>query len=812
MFRDSTFRLATVLCLFLLFCLDRAIEVGNATGFGSPLQLPVTDVTNSTERNIVSSTKINIISSTERKTSKPTERITTNSTVNIALTPKMRSMSKIFDTSVASEVSTENSVFQWLDIEKSMKTTIDSVLKLLLPYIVRMFSTVELSGPCYVSLLKTLFSIRKLKSWAIKMLDASGKISSGIAEGKGTNFGSYDECLNILVTNHRTNKVDFRGKYCFLEFYSPFPTSSDQLDPRLKDSILAELALSAHLASELPGLIALCVPSTCSHEDVETITSTAFQEILPVSVPFCDVKEEVIKLKDEQIGVLCLLGTILLLVVSGTTIDLWKQYQTDNNKIDPKKKRFSQGKIFEVLKSFSLYTNGKQMLNTKVGSGNLGALHGFRFFTMAWVILAHTYMIPSMNTYSQLINFQYAVKDVSFMAVWNSFLQVDTFFFLTGVTLVYTTMKKLKGTNGRLDLVRYVIHRYWRLTPPLMLVISLMFLLPLLSSGPLWSRFVESEIQKCRNTWWANMFYFSNFLYPTNMCISPYWYLAADMQLYLISPVILITLYKWPRMGFVLITFGILASWVSIAVITVWKNFNPSVVLFDPKTNIETGGYIHIRPYTHLGPYCIGMATGYLLLKRRNIRLRPIVVAIGWIVTTVSCSAVVFGAYDWHNGITPNAVVGIIYASIHRTGFTLGLAWITCACVYGYGGPVNALLSWKPFIVLGRLTYMTYLIHPLIIYIRVGTVRENQFFSHFEQVCRFLTYLVLSMNVASFLHLVFEVPFTKLERFLLPQPKNQKSLQNSVKQKEESNGHAISSGTSKCSSDTMENIVVISRL
>ncbi|XP_076320938.1 O-acyltransferase like protein-like [Tachypleus tridentatus] len=817
--RYSMLCLTKISWFLVLFCLYTATEAANTTYLVHPYLLSdignnlsgknlVTlsqkdtksaekDIRNSTEE-ITNPTERNLVNTTERDIISPTKRI-------IRL-QKMRKTSRNVDFSLAPEVTTKTFTHPWLNIEKRMKEMINSILKQFLPNIIRMFSTIELSGPCYSSLLKTAFAVRKLKSWAMKMLDASGKITSGIVEGRATNFGSYDQCLSVIMNNKRTNKVDFRGKYCFLEIHSMFPTAS--LDPRLQDTILGDFAESAHLLEGRSSRTALCLPSTCTDEDVNKIARTAFPDALHVSVPHCDVKRE-LSFSSEQIGVLCLLGALLLLVISGTILDLWKQHQ---HALDPQQTERWQGKCFEVLKSFSFYTNGKQLLNTNVGSGNLGVLHGIRFFTMAWIILAHTYIMPSLRVYSGLVHLQHAVKDVSFMAVWNSLVQVDSFFFLTGVTLVYTTVKKQKGTNGHLNLVRYVIHRYLRLTPPMMLVTSLMFILPLISSGPFWNSVVEREIQKCRNTWWANMFYFSNFLNPRNTCLTPYWYLAADMQLYLISPVVLITLYKWPRMGFGLITFGILSSWVSVAVITLWNGFHPSVVLFDRKTFVEMGSYIHMQPYTHLGPFCIGLTTGYLLLKHRNIKLKPLVVALGWVITTVSCSAVVFGAYDWHNGVKPNVVVGIIYASVHRTVFTLGVAWITCACMYGYGGPVNALLSWKPFIVLGRLSYLCYLIHPVIIYVRAGTVRESQFFSHFEQVCRFISYIVLSMGLASVLYLIFEAPFVKLERFILPQSTLSKSSRSASDKKEENNGQVPPDGMSNYSLKTKENIVTISRL
>ncbi|XP_022258232.1 nose resistant to fluoxetine protein 6-like [Limulus polyphemus] len=350
----------------------------------------------------------------------------------------------------------------------------------------------------------------------------------------------------------------------------------------------------------------------------------------------------------------------------------------------------------------------------------------------------------------------------------------------------------------------------------MMLVISLMFILPLLSSGPFWHRVVEREIQHCRTTWWANMFYFNNFIRKNSSCIPPLWYVAADMQLYLLSPILLVAFSRWPRVGWSLSIIGVVTSWFVIAVITIWKDFPPSnnFLSSDIDKIIDMEFHIHWKPYVHMGPYIVGLTTGYVLLNHQNIKLSPVAVVVGWIVTTLSTLAVVFGAYSWMNGIRPNVVVGILYAAVHRTVFALGLAWITFACFKGYGGPVNALLSWQPFIVLGRLTYMAYLVHSLVIFVVVGTTKERKFFSHFELVCSFLVYLVLSTAISLLLHLVFERPFIKLEQGLFPEPRSLAPAHNSspVNQEEVEIGRVVSLvETARCP-QTNENSIITSKL
>ena len=50
------------------------------------------------------------------------------------------------------------------------------------------------------------------------------------------------------------------------------------------------------------------------------------------------------------------------------------------------------GKAGKALKSFSVYTNARKLLETSMGPDNLGCLHGMRFLSMAWVVLGHTWI------------------------------------------------------------------------------------------------------------------------------------------------------------------------------------------------------------------------------------------------------------------------------------------------------------------------------------------------------------------------------------------------------------------------------------
>ena len=63
----------------------------------------------------------------------------------------------------------------------------------------------------------------------------------------------------------------------------------------------------------------------------------------------------------------------------------------------------------KFLLCFSLYGNGKKLFSTKKSAGTIGCINGIRFFSMAWVVLGHSFysgtLIPWKNTF--------AIADVS---------------------------------------------------------------------------------------------------------------------------------------------------------------------------------------------------------------------------------------------------------------------------------------------------------------------------------------------------------------------------------------------------------------
>ncbi|CAG2252383.1 unnamed protein product [Mytilus edulis] len=145
--------------------------------------------------------------------------------------------------------------------------------------------------------------------------------------------------------------------------------------------------------------------------------------------------------------------------------------------------------------------------------------------------------------YILLIKVCNSYSSQSFMGILNAEVSVDTFFSLRYVTVIVTSRYILSFRAFLNAVVSVDTFFSLRLTPPYMLVMMVYIaLFPYLGSGPIWKK-NGLENNYCEDTWWYNLLYIQNFRPITDQCFAWAWYLANDMQFYVISPILLLPLY-----------------------------------------------------------------------------------------------------------------------------------------------------------------------------------------------------------------------------------------------------------------------------
>lgn len=132
---------------------------------------------------------------------------------------------------------------------------------------------------------------------------------------------------------------------------------------------------------------------------------------------------------------------------------------------------------------------------------------------------------------------------------------------------------------------------------------------------------------------------------------------------------------------------------------------------------------------------------GMLQLNQLKVHISSLIVTaqsligLGWFASLATLLAVVFLNYPLqqieHHSVP---LIDGLYDSLSRLTWPMALSFIVFACHFGYGGPIDWLLSlpqWQP---ISRLTYAIYLMHMPTILLVVAQTRTAASFSHMTAV------------------------------------------------------------------------------
>ncbi|ELT89539.1 hypothetical protein CAPTEDRAFT_203767 [Capitella teleta] len=176
----------------------------------------------------------------------------------------------------------------------------------------------------------------------------------------------------------------------------------------------------------------------------------------------------------------------------------------------------------------------------------------------------------------------------------------------------------------------------------------------------------------------------------------------------------------------------------------------------------------YIKPWCRYTPYAIGTLLGYIMFKTKcNVKMSKPIVVVYWAITIAMLSWPIWvSTSSWF----PKEAY-VTYESTRRIGFSLGVSMLIFACTTGYGGMVNTFLSWRFFIPLTRLTYISYLLHPIVL----GFFQYNSHQMIYVNDTNVVLYaggvMFYTLALSFILTLVFEVPMLALEKVIIPKAK-----------------------------------------
>lgn len=143
---------------------------------------------------------------------------------------------------------------------------------------------------------------------------------------------------------------------------------------------------------------------------------------------------------------------------------------------------------------------------------------------------------------------------------------------LSGLLTSYAIIGRLRNKQSP-RIVQEYFSRFLRIVPTLAaLILFCTFVLPELGSGPQWNLVVNQHAEICKKNWWRNFLFIHNYFgfsdmvreifnfkmeffflifnfFPETKCLTHTHHLGIDTQLFVISPIFILTLWKWPKWG-----------------------------------------------------------------------------------------------------------------------------------------------------------------------------------------------------------------------------------------------------------------------
>ncbi|KAH9644128.1 hypothetical protein HF086_015458 [Spodoptera exigua] len=529
-----------------------------------------------------------------------------------------------------------------------------------------------------------------------EFFDAGIRTPRGILTGGTLDLGNYHQCLGI---HKETPKSVVEGKYCMINVPLDQDWPSLPSTPSLPDITWPDITWppqnqrylkwrkhvakkSSELRMAMAGFdtftgttnnsssplaaltfrLGVCVPKACTPR---TAINTIFGGLQTTPIEFeesyCRLPKDKHWVAGDYVA-LVIFGIFILLVALSTAYDI--RYNVFLQK-DPKK-------INKLCLAFSAYTNTRRLVTYKPVPGTLECLDGIRSFAMMWVIIGHTFVT---QTQSQIMGnpADALAWMTSLQSIWITAapITVDTFFTLSGLLLVYTTAGKLTSLKLLKNLHLFYLNRLLRMFPVLA------------------------------------------------ACLSHSWYLAIDVQLHILSPIVLVWILTGKRrLAWSALVGSLIAVLAAATTYNFIKKFPSGPVI--PSRPLDTPDYLinyYVNTLTRASPFFVGLIFGYILHLNRGkkIVINFYAAAVMWICTTVIALLIVYSSYpimqlDWDNQFADSMI-----NSFMRPAWAMFIGWMILACEHGYGGPVNWILSLRAWKVLGRLSYAMYLIHyPLM--------------------------------------------------------------------------------------------------
>ena len=625
--------------------------------------------------------------------------------------------------------------------------------------------------------------------------DSWGKPSDGILTGHTTFLGYFDECINLK------NTALGRTMYCI--YSMTMETNNLSSNSASSKGVCPSAGCSApvNMSSLTDIKVGVCYPLQCTSKEFAVVlnnfkysveTTSPFSKktnsydvtyrITNDSPAFCpDIDEE---LDIGAVAVIIVCGTLIGLVIVGTAIDsllnkilkgrqmLVNDSTKDKNFNKLNMLQIDQLTIRDLMLTFSLYNTVPKLISTKQSTSSIKGLSAIKVFFNFLIVLHHLHYYTifmfssSMTSQNSSYYLDAAFSRFIFQPIMNITFSVDAFFLVSATLSAYLTFKDMEK-HKHFRCKYFYINRFLRLSPMYYLFTFIAYKLYVhLGKGPIW---FSHDYHACPKTWWYNILYLTNTLAYSDMCMPETWYISADVQLFVLSPVFIVLLYHSVYYGLIAIVITMTAATMLVGFLAA-NNGYFAAILVDPKAQ-DQYEKLYNAPFYRINTYFTGIVLGYILYKKYSIatlpigkRLKQLIYFALWSIAIYLCTVpTLFGTYGEYNRTHHfTDFENITFLMFSGLAFSIGLSIIIYICNTGYGGMFNSFISWPGWDPMSRLIYGVLLTHMMVMFYILGTLQSSMKYTDpvFMMISVFT--LVISYGLSAVTAVCVELPIANI--------------------------------------------------
>ncbi|KAH3764808.1 transmembrane protein NRF-6 [Pelomyxa schiedti] len=536
--------------------------------------------------------------------------------------------------------------------------------------------------------------------------------------------------------------------------------------------------------------LGMCVPSQCSHDMVLLSLDQIVGRLVGsnVSFPNGSLACHMDTTDGERAGMLTVSSVwaiLLLFAVVGTTWELIIPYLSKTSvskfiETSPEEELLVQvetdephavvaapNKIAKLLyrffKCWSATANFNRLITIPERISSTDVLNGIRVISIVWIIMGHAVSLP-INPGPGYIDMKWMMDELIPSYAFGSFIYpgiygVDTFFFMSGFLVAHLLLQEMEKTNKKHpNYLLLFFHRIWRLSPCYYIIVfTFWFIMPFMASSPFWPKCM-SAFRLCNDYWWTNLLYINNYFGNGEECAGWTWYLACDMQMFLLSIAYIVT-FRHNRIVSACAVF--ITALVSIAMMGGFT-YNPT----------EISNYT--ATYNRLAPYFFGILLAYSLRVDKITQLTNIhwlrwccyILSGGFLYSLVYLNYK--STVNSFQGTSWKAAGLAAFAAYQEFAWGVGLILLLRPMMAGHGGIVKDFLSARLWTPLARLTFGAYLTHCMNVVLYPSSLQQLYEWGNMQFFVMITADTSIAFSLSLAMYLLLEKPLMNLEALILP--------------------------------------------